>query len=106
VATSLATVVPSLWPENCPMVVLESLSAGTPVVHTGRGGLAEICPPGELGLRLPDDPVDWNAFVETLDGPRLAEMRPRCRKTAEQRYSLDTMVNAYERTFEAIGEEA
>ncbi|PSG98096.1 hypothetical protein BRD56_02240 [Thermoplasmatales archaeon SW_10_69_26] len=102
VANSLATVVPSRWPENCPMVVLESLAAGTPVVHTARGGLAEICPPGELGVRLPEHPVDWNDAIETLNEERLIAMRPRCRKVAEQRYSVPRMVEAYEHQFRDV----
>lgn len=102
VANALAVVVPSLWPENCPMVALESLAAGTPVVHTARGGLSEICPPDELGLSLPRDPSAWSGFIESLDPERLARMRPRCRKVAEQRYSLESMVADYEQTFEDV----
>jgi glycosyltransferase involved in cell wall biosynthesis len=37
-----ALVVPSIWPENAPLVALEALSVGTPVVGSNRGGLPEI----------------------------------------------------------------
>ena len=37
-----ALVMPSLWPENCPLVALEALSMGTPVVASNIGGLPEI----------------------------------------------------------------
>lgn len=39
---ALALVVPSVWPENNPLVALEALSAGTPVIGTDAGGLGEI----------------------------------------------------------------
>lgn len=39
---SRLTIVPSLWQEPFGRVALESLSAGTPVVVTNRGGLKEI----------------------------------------------------------------
>lgn len=104
-ADSLAVVVPSLWSENCPMVVLESFAAGTPVVHTARGGLSELCPPGELGLQLPRDVSEWTTFIDGLDTEELVEMRPRCREVAEERYSLEAMVEGYERTFEDVRRE-
>jgi len=37
-----ALVIPSLWPENAPLVSLEALSVGTPVLGSNRGGLPEI----------------------------------------------------------------
>lgn len=39
---ALALVVPSIWPENNPLVALEALSVGTPVIGTNAGGLGEI----------------------------------------------------------------
>ena len=39
---SLLTVVPSIWPEPFGRVALESISQGTPVVATDKGGLKEI----------------------------------------------------------------
>jgi glycosyltransferase involved in cell wall biosynthesis len=35
-------VVPSLWAENAPLIVLESLAAGTPVISSQLGGLPEL----------------------------------------------------------------
>lgn len=37
-----ALVVPSIWPENAPLVTLEALSVGTPVIASNTGGLPEI----------------------------------------------------------------
>lgn len=41
-ANALAVVIPSIWPENAPLVALESLSVGTPVITSNQGGLPEI----------------------------------------------------------------
>ena len=41
-ARTEALVVPSLWAENAPMVVLEAARAGAPVIATDRGGLPEL----------------------------------------------------------------
>lgn len=42
-------VVPSLWPENVPMIVLEAFARGTPVIASDMPGIAELLPdPGVL----------------------------------------------------------
>lgn len=41
-ANALAVVVPSIWPENAPLVALEALACGTPVIVSDKGGLPEI----------------------------------------------------------------
>jgi glycosyltransferase involved in cell wall biosynthesis len=42
IARAAALVVPSLWSENAPMVVLEAARAGTPVIASDSGGLREL----------------------------------------------------------------
>jgi glycosyltransferase involved in cell wall biosynthesis len=50
-------VVPSRWYENQPMVVLEALSRGVPVVGSALGGMPELIDPGSTGDLVPaDDP--------------------------------------------------
>lgn len=41
-ANSLATIIPSICHENCPLAALESLSYGTPIIVTDNGGLPEL----------------------------------------------------------------
>ena len=45
-----ATLVPSEWYENQPMVILEALSQGTPVIASNLGGNPELVRDGETGL--------------------------------------------------------
>jgi glycosyltransferase involved in cell wall biosynthesis len=59
-----ALVLPSLWEENCPMVVLEARAQAVPVVCSDRGGLPELVTDGEDGLLHPaGDPA---ALLERL----------------------------------------
>ncbi len=44
ITRATALVIPSLWAENAPMVVLEAARAGTPVIGSGSGGLRELIP--------------------------------------------------------------
>jgi len=52
-------VVPSLWYENSPNVILEAFAHRTPVIVSDLGGMAELVDHGKNGLRFaPADPVD------------------------------------------------
>lgn len=46
-------VVPSLWVENAPLVILEAKAAQRPVICSGIGGMAELVRNGVDGLHVP-----------------------------------------------------
>jgi glycosyltransferase involved in cell wall biosynthesis len=46
-------VVPSQWADPCPTVVMEAMSAGTPVVASAVGGLVDLVEHGTDGLLIP-----------------------------------------------------
>lgn len=57
VRSASALVLPSIWFEGFPMVVLEAFASGTPVIASRIGSLAEVIEEGETGLFVePDDP--------------------------------------------------
>jgi glycosyltransferase involved in cell wall biosynthesis len=51
-------VVPSRWYENQPMVVLEALARGVPVVGSALGGMPELISPGVTGDLVPANDPD------------------------------------------------
>ena len=51
-------VVPSTWYENSPLSILESHAAGTPVVTSAMGGMAELVRDGVDGLHFQPNDVD------------------------------------------------
>lgn len=57
-------VVPSLWWENAPLVILEAQAASRPVICSGIGGMAELVTPGITGLHVP--PGNAAALAATL----------------------------------------
>jgi glycosyltransferase involved in cell wall biosynthesis len=66
VAESDVFVLPS-WIEGCPLVVLEAMAAGTPVIATGVGGLPELVEHEETGLLVPvRDPQALAAAIERV----------------------------------------
>jgi glycosyltransferase involved in cell wall biosynthesis len=67
-------VLPSLWWENSPLVVLEALAAGVPVVASRTGGVPEIIPDGAGKLVKPGDVLELrHALDAVLRGEILAD---------------------------------
>lgn len=62
---SKAVVVPSLWYENAPMIVLEALGLGVPVIASELGGLPEYVVEGKGGCLVPAGDVE--ALSAVLD---------------------------------------
>lgn len=64
-----AVIIPSLWPETGPLVWMEAISAGLPVIASRIGALAERVHHGEDGLLVePGDPHDLaNAMSRLID---------------------------------------
>ncbi len=99
-----ALVVPSTWYEGFPMVVLEAFAAGTPVIASDLGALAEVVP-GPVGWRVP--PADPVALRATLDqviaDPTDAERRgAAARKRYEQRYTQDIVMAQLEQIYAGV----
>ncbi|NOT31859.1 MAG: glycosyltransferase [Planctomycetes bacterium] len=58
-STATVCVLPSIWCENAPLVALECLAAGLPMVASHIGGLPELVEDGVTGFTFrPRDPVD------------------------------------------------
>jgi glycosyltransferase involved in cell wall biosynthesis len=73
-----AVVIPSIWHENCPLVALEAISYGTPIIAANTGGLSEIVNNSKAGVlvNMEHDNSLSTAIVKTVDDEiYLKEMR-------------------------------
>jgi glycosyltransferase involved in cell wall biosynthesis len=59
-----AVIVPSVWADPCPTVVLEAMAAGRPVVAAASGGILDMVVDGRTGLLFP--PGDVTALTKAL----------------------------------------
>lgn len=76
-----AILVPSIWHENTPLVVLESLANGRPVVASDQAGIANVVRSGKNGFLIkPGDIAEWRKkIIELAENPGvLRAMRIHC----------------------------
>ena len=87
----------------CPNSVIEALASGVPVVGFDTGSLRELVP-SEAGIVVPYGGNPWklekpdtDALAESVKKviSRLSDYSIAARTTAEQRFGLDKMVDAY-----------
>jgi glycosyltransferase involved in cell wall biosynthesis len=69
------SVYPSIWYENCPFSVMESIMHGTPVIGADIGGIPELIDGGKTGFLFESGNTQdmVNAIKKITDNPALAE---------------------------------
>ncbi len=80
-------IVPSIWPENSPVTIMESLATGTPVLASDIGGIPELIHDGVNGfLHKHDEPVSLAANINRIIGhPEIIDkMKQACLSKAEE----------------------
>jgi glycosyltransferase involved in cell wall biosynthesis/SAM-dependent methyltransferase len=104
IASSDVFVLPSLA-DSMPLVVLEAMLAGKPVVATRSGGAAEMIVDGETGFLVPvgDPPALARAILALLEDPeRMAAMGRRGKERAQAVFSHEQFIQKFERVFDQL----
>jgi glycosyltransferase involved in cell wall biosynthesis len=94
--SSLASVVPSLWYENMPNALLESLACGTPVIASDLGSMHDILHGSGAGLlfRAGDPNALADALRTVLAAPRAGTMGEHAQTLAREGHDPDRHVDA------------
>jgi len=84
-------------PERFGLVLAEANAAGVPVIAMDLGSCREVIDDGRTGFLVNNVDEAVNAL------PRIPEIdRAACRQHVQRRFSIDTMVEGYERVYETI----
>jgi glycosyltransferase involved in cell wall biosynthesis len=105
---SASLVVLPSWTEALPLVAAEAGQVARPVVATRVGGMPEVVVDGETGLLVePGDSMALEAAIASLleDPPRAERLAQAARRRAEELFSLDRCVGAYDALYRRLIEE-
>lgn len=104
-----ALVIPSEWPENAPLVALEALALGVPIIGSDQGGIPEIISP-ESGSRIypAGDRGALSGMLTSVweDRAVLDSLGEKARRTYESRFSPDIHIREYLRIVKGFERDA
>jgi glycosyltransferase involved in cell wall biosynthesis len=110
---------PIQWEEPFGLVMIEAMATGTPVVAFARGSVPEVIKDGETGFIVnpSDDDIRGNFIIKKTGVEGLCEaveriysmpedqyrkMRKACREHVEKNFTVERMVDDYEKVYEEI----
>jgi len=100
-----AMVFPSVWYEGQPMVLLEALAAGLPLVVSDIGGIPETVGDGGAVSAPPGDRSAWADVLNRLrDATWIEEASLQARAVYEARYSVEPALEGLMRAYETAME--
>jgi glycosyltransferase involved in cell wall biosynthesis len=108
-ARSSFLILPSVWPENFPMVIAEAFCQGLPVIATRIGALAEIVEEGTTGLLFsPGEPGDLAAKMRwaSRHPEALSAMGANAREAYQEKYSPAASLRQLTKIYEAAIEQS
>ncbi len=110
---------PIQWEEPFGLVMIEAMATGTPLIAFARGSVPEIMKDGETGfiINSSDQDIrgDWIVKKTGIEGlseaveriynmpeDQYRQMRRNCRKHIETNFTVERMVNDYEKIYQEL----
>ena len=89
-----ALIAPIQWKEPFGLFMIEPMACGTPVIAFKRGSVPEIIKHGKTGFIVKNisEAVKAIKKIDQID-------RKECRKHVEEKFSIEKMVDGYEKVY-------
>ncbi len=96
-----AVVVPSVWSDPCPTVVLEAMAAGRPVIGAASGGIVDMVVDGQTGLLVPpgDSVALAEAIASLLRDPEIARAFGLAGRDRARRFTVNAVAPRIEQMY-------
>lgn len=105
-SSARALLFPINWQEPFGLVMIEAMACGTPVIAFGKGSVSEIIKNGVTGFIIkPGDIEDMAKAVKKIYAMSKDEyqaMRLACRAHVEKNFTVEKMVEGYEKVYQKI----
>jgi len=97
-------IIPSIV-EGVPLILLEALSFGIPVVASAVGGIPRVLKSGEFGKAC--DPANFNSYIDAVvdimkDNDNWLEKSKKARSHIVRNYGVHHMLSKYQQVFEEV----
>ena len=88
---------PLQWEEPFGLAMIEAMACGTPVIAFRRGSVPEIVEHGKTGFVVDtkEKMIEAIKMIGSID-------RAKCRESVEKKFSLEIMIDRYEKIYEKI----
>jgi glycosyltransferase involved in cell wall biosynthesis len=118
-AQAKALLFPIQWEEPFGLVMIEAMACGTPVIAFARGAVPEVLEDGKTGFIInaseSDTRGNWVIKKTGMEGileaierikqmsqKEYSEMRKNCRELVKKRFTIEKMVDEYEKLYEKL----
>ena len=101
---AIAFLYPLQWEEPFGLTVIESMACGTPVIAFKKGAMPEIIKNHKTGFVIKpskNERINYNNFIYAIKNINKIS-RGNCRKWVEKNFTMERMVNDYEKIFYKI----
>ncbi len=89
----------SHWDEGCPLGPIEAMACGTPVIANRRSSLPEIVKDGQTGFVVEENNLE--AAIQSVKNIGNIN-RKNCRRWVEENFTVEKMVDEYEKVYQKI----
>jgi glycosyltransferase involved in cell wall biosynthesis len=99
--TAHLLVIPSLWPDNSPMVIYEAFSYGLPVIGSRIGGIPELIDHGKNGFLTEPGNVSGLAAAmnELIMDPLRMQMMSECARDSAEPFGIERHCDLLQRIY-------